>query len=399
MKIKIKTIYIALGIVAIALVYVRCKQSYVPPNSSTNTKTLVIEGFINTGGDSTIFRLTRSIKLTDVGKAPGELNAKVAVETDNNTVYPLQEKGNGYYAAPALNAAPNSKYRLTIVTADNKTYQSDFVAPKNSPAIDSINFEVKANGVQVYSATHDATNNTRYYRWDFNEAWILYANYRSVSEAVKVPKDTIINRTTERQIYTCWAFDRSSSVVINSSAKLSQDVIVHNPVAFVASNSEKLRKEYSIGLKQYALTKEAFNYWQSLKKNTEQLGSIFDAQPSQLKGNIHSVSDPNEQVLGFVSAGATSSLRAFLGYSKIPALWSLTIDLPYDYCKLDTFYFNNPKTGANDVLAFYTSSALPIQPVYAPFLGLVGYSASPAFCADCRFRGTTKRPDYWIDVD
>ena len=40
-----------------------------------------------------------------------------------------------------------------------------------------------------------------------------------------------------------------------------------------------------------------------MQKNAESLGSIFDEQPTQITGNIHSVTNPSEQVIGYVSAG------------------------------------------------------------------------------------------------
>jgi hypothetical protein len=65
-------------------------------------------------------------------------------------------------------------------------------------------------------------------------------------------------------------------------------------------------------VKQYALNQEAFAYWQNIKKTTEQLGSIFDAQPSQFKGNIHSLTDSTEPVMGYVSASSIETKRIFV---------------------------------------------------------------------------------------
>jgi hypothetical protein len=49
---------------------------------------------------------------------------------------------------------------------------------------------------------------------------------------------------------------------------------------------------------QYALTKDQYDYWTELKKNSEQLGTLFDAQPSQLNSNIHSM-EIHRLVLGY----------------------------------------------------------------------------------------------------
>jgi hypothetical protein len=398
MKMKSKRIYTALIVAGVALlVYAGCKQPYILPASSTDVKILVVEGLINTGADSTIVHLSRTVNLTDTAKSTPELNATIQIESDGNAVYPLLEMGNGYYFAPPLNLNGTAKYRLKIITLNNKVYQSDFVQAKNAPPVDSVNYEVKSNGIEIYSATHDATNKSRYYRWDFQETWVIHAEYSSLLKALNHPKDTIVYKDGADLHYTCWSSDASSTIVLNSSAKLSEDFIAHNPVAFVPSNSEKLKTEYSILVRQYALTKEAFDYFQNLKLNTEQLGSIFDAQPSQLTGNVHSVSNPNEPVLGYVSAGTSTQKRLFIGNSSLPPQWDSSIASPYTACGLDSLYFKNPKTGNNDVLLLYQTGLVPVTAIFSLKRELIGYSASTPFCTDCTFRGSSIRPSYWID--
>ncbi len=398
----IKRIYITLTIGLALLLNLRCKEPYVLPSSSANLNILVVEGIINSGDQSTNIRLSRTVNLTDTVKSVPELNAQVSVESDaspnGSLVMALTDQGGGNFTAfSGLNLDANRKYRLRIVTSNNKNYVSDFVPVKNSPPIDSLGFEVKGDGVYVYSGTHDPNNNTRYYRWDYTETWIVHSKYPSDFEAITNPKDTIISRPTQDQIYTCYTSDASSTIVLNSSSKLSQDVITHNLMAIVPSNSEKIRNEYCITVNQYALTEDAFNYWQNLKKNTEQLGSIFDAQPSQIKGNIHCVEKPDEVVLGFITAGAASQKRLFVGNSSVPQGWLRTESLPYDDCHLDSLYFVDPKTKTDKTQILYPGGEIPIGAIVNGQEVIIGYSASSTFCVDCRLRGTNIRPYFWID--
>jgi hypothetical protein len=71
-------------------------------------------------------------------------------------------------------------------------------------------------------------------------------------------------------------------------------------------------------LYQYAITEDAFKYYEDLKKNTEGLGSIFDPQPSLTTGNIRCLSNPAERVLGFVSASTVSAKIFSLRYEDLP---------------------------------------------------------------------------------
>ena len=66
--------------------------------------------------------------------------------------------------------------------------------------------------------------------------------------------------------------------------------------------------DYSFGERQTflifqnSITREAYDYWDKIKKVSQQHGSIFDVPPSAVKGNIYNISDPQDPVLGFFSA-------------------------------------------------------------------------------------------------
>ena len=113
------------------------------------------------------------------------------------------------------------------------------------------------------------------------------------------------DHSVDTTIYKCWKTLNSTSIIIGSSESLSTDII-YLPFHFIENGSEKLSILYSMKLKQYAVSHEKYLFLQKMKKNTEQTGSLFDPQPSQLSGNIHCLTDPNETVIGYVeiSAGA-----------------------------------------------------------------------------------------------
>lgn len=79
-----------------------CKKPYAPKIVASNANFLVVEGVINTGQDSTFIKLSRTVNVSAKITAKPELNATVVIENDMNATYPLQEKGNGVYAAPPL---------------------------------------------------------------------------------------------------------------------------------------------------------------------------------------------------------------------------------------------------------------------------------------------------------
>ena len=263
------------------------------------------------------------------------------------------------------------QYRLRINTADGKTYLSDFVIAKLSPPIDSVGFNLQTNGAQIYLSTHDPSNNTRYYRWQYNETWMFHVPYDSY---FIYQNSQLAFRTQAENIYECWRRDTTSTLVLTSTAKLAQDVVYQTPMTFVASTSEKLEDRYSILIIQYPLTADAYNYYTALKKNTEQLGSIFDAQPSQLPGNIHQVNNPDEPVIGYVSAGTTTQKRIYIDSRQLPAWTPLT------------YYDTIGCVGVNALPQDYPFDYGGTPPKYIPTV--LPNAAEPTICVDCTLRGT-----------
>jgi uncharacterized protein DUF4249 len=387
--------YIATVLIAVLSVTTACRKLYTPPAITTQNVVnyLVVEGMINTQ-DSTIIKLSRTVALSSPASTRPELGATVTVVSDGGSSYVLTETSGGVYSAPNLGLNPTGKYGLKITTTDGKAYQSDLVQARTSPPIDSVYYRIKNNGLQIYADTHDPTNSTRYYRWDFNDTYIYHSAFETFEYLQTTPFDTVLNRPPGNLVYTCWRSDQNPNLLLNSSAKLTKDIITENPIVFIPSNSEKIASRYSILVKQYALTVDAFNYYQQLQKNTEQLGTIFDPQPSELPGNIHSITTPSEPVIGYITAGSASQVRIFIDNRSLPAWAAVT---PYDGCKLDTALFNRHLT--NEVQVFiYSGLDLPIAAIAPPGSSkILGYTFSTPICVDCTLRGTNVRPGFWTD--
>jgi hypothetical protein len=397
------------------LLFGSCRKPYDPPVVSATNSYLVVEGVINAGSDSTFIKLSRTVKVSDKVVANPETGAMLTVESDQNTSYTLTEKSKGNYASPGLNLDNSHKYRLRIKTANGKQYLSDFEVVLNAPPIDSISYDIKGAltqpGLNVYVSTHDPSNKVVYYRWDYQETWIINSYFPSY---FKSNGDTVLGRNQiTDNITDCWQSDTSSTIILGSSAKLLQDVIANQPVISIPSYSEKVGNKYSIVVRQYALSVDAYNFYVNIKKNNEQLGSIFDALPSDIAGNIHSVSNPNEPVIGYISIGSTSSKRIFISNNSLPGWQKDTsyytgCQLAFDWPKLPCCYYVFPQGPKNQVDAYinynpnsYNINGLtdPLIPIDAivlhPGTPPIGYTASYRKCVDCTLRGSNKPPAFW----
>ncbi len=153
-----------------------CKEKYVSPAITPATGYLVVEGVINAGTGLTNIVLKRTTKL-DSAFVIYESGATVFVEGENNTQFNLLESSAGNYSSQGLSLNNAIKYRLNILTLDGKKYQSDFVSVQSTPPIDSVSWKQDTTGVQLYINTHDPTNQTKYYQWDYTETWEYHSPF------------------------------------------------------------------------------------------------------------------------------------------------------------------------------------------------------------------------------
>jgi len=377
----------------IVLLLFACVKPYDPPAIKSKNSYLVIDGVINTNvnGISTII-LSRSKNLADTVSFIPELNAKVTIVSSIGVIYNLVDSNKiGKYNSAPLNLNNSEQYKIQIISSNGHQYESSFVNVKMTPAIDSIswNQDLVNNGINLKVSTHDPNNAAKYYRWDFTETW--QHNSKEIAQWVNV--DGIIKSlgidflNDPLQIHQCWTTSQSPKIVVGNSIGLAKDVISLQPLHFIPFNDERLTIRYSILVNQYTLTQDAYNYWQLVQNNSQNLGTLFDLMPSQLVSNITSISDPKEPVIGYISASSVQQKRLFIKNSEVNN-WIKRIP---GYECLTQIIATNPSN-----FRIYNFSDTSYAPWYfagsnPPSLVVVKKS-----CVDCRVSGgTNAKPIFW----
>lgn len=362
---------------ALILILDSCIEPFSPPEVNSDERYLVIDGFLNVGNDSSRVALRRTQNVNNDALPDMESGAQVLVESEGGETFNFTEISYGLYALPPYQFNSSARYRMRVKTTDNREYLSEYVEVKVSPAIDSINYvyDQRDDAVTFRVNTHDATGKTQFYRWKFEETWDYFTAY---SSSLEVVNEEVVSR--KQQIDHCWRTTLSGGISLGSTVKLSADVIKDLPLVRVPVYTNKLYSRYSILVRQYALSREAFEYWTSLSKSTQITGGLFDPQPGQVTGNFLDTADPKHLVFGYFSAGTESQLR----YTVSP--------------RLGVF----PRCMAPDTLPVRCSpgeecakeSIKLLLSYYGPRSEFV--LASTPDCADCRvYGGTTTKPSFW----
>ncbi len=374
------------------LFFVACKEKYISPVSSPTTGYLVVEGAINSGLGATNITLSRTSGL-QIQNIVYEKSAIIKVEGEDNTSKQLTEVSDGNYTVNGLNLNANKRYRLNITTKDGKVYLSDFSNVIYNPPIDSVNWKRENGAVQMYVNTHDDTNNTQYYQWETSETWEIHSGYLSALKykqsysakgtVYSVDFNDSINKSIDYGKYYCWKTVPSSQILTGTTVALSKNVI-NLPIANIPQDSWKLNVLYSLFTRQLSISKGKYEFLQRMKKNTEGTGSIFDAQPSDLNGNIHCVSNANEPVIGYIDVCNVQEKRIFINRNQVPD-WNY-----YQGCN-EIRITNN-----SDSIQIHGLYLLPTYPETNPMTGaIISFFAAPPECVDCRLRGSNIKPSFW----
>ena len=198
-------------------------------------------------------------------------------------------------------------------------------------------------------------------------------------------------RALSEELYNCWKTNPINNFYVATTEKLTQDVVYDFPLYQIPQASIKLLIGYSVLLKQYALTAEGYQYWSSIKLNSEELGGLFDPMPSQSISNFRCLSTPSKPVIGYFGATSLATKRIFFTRQEIKGPSTLYGPSGYEDCSGFYIALEDMNSTNLEGLLIYDAVYNPLEP-----FELQGYGTSPKECLDCRFKGgVLKKPDYW----
>lgn len=115
------------------ILFTGCVEPYPPPVSDNEAGYLVVDGFLNASDGSITVKLSRAIPLSSADLPPAETQASIELEDSDGSTFTLTEQSPGTYSLSGLSVDFNKKYKLSITTTNNESYESDFVEIKQAP--------------------------------------------------------------------------------------------------------------------------------------------------------------------------------------------------------------------------------------------------------------------------
>lgn len=370
-----------------ALAVVSCVYDF-HPEWQGQAGYVAIEGDIIVG-DTCSFSVRFSTDLEDRSNEGNPLGWTLRVEADDGTVYPLDGG-----VVDLREADLSQQYRLVVdVTSPfRRTYASAWAPVQVSPPIDSLSWSIDDDKLWVEVSVHSDAG-TGWYRWSASETWEYHATYYAsyffvlagtTYKGTTYAYDNIVEFQDGENTFFCWKSAERSDILLGSTSSLSEDRLVDYRLFAFDPTDRRVSHVYSVELSQERISEDAYRYWEALLNNSSNVGGLFSPEPSELRGNIVNVDDPDELVLGYVSVSTRSRSRLFIENSKtLFSRWrgpSYGIEYLMDPREYRKYYGWVYRVGWLDEVK--------------------GWAWLPAECVDCRFSGGTKdRPSWWINDD
>ena len=357
---------------------------------------VVIEGDILVGGYTDV-RISESRPLeTPFREMPvtgWPAGAAARVEASDGTVY----QGMGSRIDTRA-ADPGQQYRL-VVSYRNRTYVSAWESVVPAAAIDSISYTVSSDHLSMtIDVTSHGNADNLYYRWTAREDWEYHTPYSASHYFVpagsydregnyyKTP--SVVPYKNGENSYYCWSSGRVAALLLASAEALSENRIVRHDLYSISCYERRISYIYSVELTQLSLSETAYRYWENIQKNSGDVGGLFSPEPFDMRGNLSCEEDPDEWVVGYISASFPSVKRIFIDAERIgfPRI-SVEDRAVYDLVPFSTVDVHWPR--------LYRSGYVPYA--HTPMGEPNEFDWIDRRCVDCRVwgNGSKVKPDFW----
>ena len=237
------------------------------------------------------------------------------------------EVNDGLYelTTPVVPPVPGRQYQLDIQLPNGQQYASRPEAMPRQITGDSVFFDftffpeitpvgaINRPQAEVFVATPLPNDDEAFWlKW---EVTTMYS-FPEVQCSPFVPAKTCYVPVEEPQ----------QTINLLDGSNLNSDYLpkwkVWNKV--IPAQDLEFRGKHYFLVNQQSISREAHEYWRKVNLVANQTGSIFDAPPAAVRGNLFNINNPEEEVLGYFEVSNTDSLRGFITEFDLQGFYRFT---------------------------------------------------------------------------
>ncbi|KAF2515963.1 DUF4249 domain-containing protein [Flavobacterium foetidum] len=358
---------------------------------------LVVEATITNQLKYQTIKMSRTYTLEE-STPKFEKGATVYVTDDLGNRYDFEEALGEYRSINQFQAGTGREYQLHIIASNGKSYVSNSEKLPHETQIDNVQANAVTKkgelGVEITVNSTDPTNSSKYYRYEYDEAYkVVVPKYYPQKAVVVNNKIELIDRTED--VRTCYQYQKSNELLITNTSKLSDDKVINFPIKFIDVKNSIIRTRYSILVKQYVQNLAAYTYFETMQEISNSGSILSQTQPGFNYGNLKAVDNPGEKVIGFFDVSSYSEKRLFFNFTDL-----------FPRVPIPEFPFDCPVPIPDDMAYQYMFSSFSSPTaILLVQSGTRSYfpTEGPSFilydiqCGDCTSFASNIKPSFWID--
>lgn len=373
-------------------VFTTCEERFEPEIDQGYQNQLVVEGTLSNMPGPYVVKLSLSSSPESPAYIP-LTGYQVVILDDAGNAEQLNETEAGIYQTDTngIQGIVGRKYKINITAPAGKTYTSQYQELPQPVGIDTVyprleyypheDFPVDVAGYQFYVDTRLAQQDSVYLLWNLSATY----QYESDFTIRWIYDGELRPWTAFDSLKTCWTTKEILDIFVYRTELLGQRRLEEFPLHYVPVTTRDLSIRYSLLTSQYTISREASDFWISVKEQQSGQDQLFTRQPYQVRGNIFNTDNPDEVVLGYFMVAGEVQQRIFVNEPDPPVImrYPVCVLSEADYMNFSTIFLTPPSQ----------------WPQFATFDNNGG-NAYPANqdCLDCRLKGgTIEKPDFWID--
>ncbi len=374
-------------VVMMGLLASSCIKSFIPKIKTADAKKYVVSSQISNNSENQTVTISMTSSINDPHYEAVN-GCQVIILDNKGDAFPMDEMGNGQYSTwinPKFLMQGDS-LKVEITTPSGEKLSSDFDGMSKSSAVDSVYYirkDIEGNipgqfthGIQFYLNLRGDDSDSRYYRWNVFETWEYHTQY-----PLQWYYDGTVHHVSppDYSRKVCWRTMKRPKIFTLSTSNLLENKYNGFPLQFVDNRTPRLAYGYSMLVEQLSISEAAYNYWDQLRINSSTVGGLYEKQPLAIKGNMHNLSHPDKEVLGFFGVASVSYKRIFV--SNVPGL---PLDFPI-FCSPSLLEHGFIELSPRDYPAYLMDNK------GKPTMMWMGHE-----CVNCLLQGGTNiKPDFW----
>jgi Domain of unknown function (DUF4249) len=222
----------------------------------------------------------------------------------------------GSYLLNNYSGVNGKEYFIEIFLPNGRKYKSQVEKMPEPSSLDEVSYKIEDEKVTDFEGivtnksfykihVRASYSNNAYIKWTVRETF-LFSPTDFPDPFGNIPPPCFIDQKADPQRVTLF------------NGNLFKEREVNNILVTTREIDWTFHERHYFTTYQSTLTKASFEYWNMVNILANQVGSIFDTPPAEIKGNLFNVNNPDEKVLGFFQAVNQSFKRKSFFESDLP---------------------------------------------------------------------------------